>query len=72
MSGRLPSLGLDMTRLELEMQGMDIAHILQQDIADAKKLGVRKTPTFFVNGKLLTSFGLAQLQALVASEVAAN
>ena len=68
----LPSLGLDMTRLELEMQGMDIAHILQQDIADAKKLGVRKTPTFFVNGKPLTRFGLPQLQALVASEVAAN
>jgi len=68
----LPSLGLDMTRLELEMQGMDIAHILHQDTADAKTLGVRKTPTFFVNGKPLTRFGLPQLQALVASEVAAN
>ena len=68
----LPSLGLDMTRLELEMQGMDIAHILQQDMADAKTLGVRKTPTFFVNGKPLTRFGLPQLQALVASEVAVN
>ena len=68
----LPSLGLDMTRLELEMQGVDIAHILQQDIADAKKLGVRKTPTFFVNGRLLRPFGLPQLQAMVASQVAAN
>jgi len=70
--GFLPSLGLDMTRLELEMQGMDIASILHQDMADAKTLGVRKTPTFFVNGKPLTRFGLPQLQALVASEVAAN
>jgi protein-disulfide isomerase len=70
--GLLPSLGLDMTRLELEMQGMDIASILHQDMADAKTLGVRKTPTFFVNGKPLTRFGLPQLQALVASEVAAN
>ncbi|MDH3629139.1 MAG: thioredoxin domain-containing protein [Acidobacteriota bacterium] len=68
----LPSLGLDMTRLELEMQGIDIAHILQQDMADATTLGVRKTPTFFVNGKPLTRFGVPQLQALVASEVAAN
>ena len=68
----LPSLGLDMTRLELEMQGMEIASILHQDMADAKTLGVRKTPTFFVNGKPLTRFGLPQLQALVASEVAAN
>jgi protein-disulfide isomerase len=68
----LPSLGLDMTRLEREMQGMDIAHILQQDMVDAKTLGARKTPTFFVNGKPLPSFGVPQLQALVASEVAAN
>ncbi len=68
----LPSLGLDMTRLEHEMQGVDIAHILEQDVADAKKLGVRKTPTFFVNGRALPSFGVRQLQALVASQVAIN
>ena len=46
--------------------------ILEQDVADAKKLGVRKTPAFFVNGRLLRPFGLPQLQALVASQVAAN
>ncbi len=68
----LPSLGLDMTRLEQEMHGMDIANVLYQDMADAKTLGARKTPTFFVNGKPLTSFGLPQLQSLVASEMAAN
>ncbi len=68
----LPSLGLDMTRLELEMESMEIGHILQQDLADAETLGVRKTPTFFVNGKPLTRFSLPDLQALVASEVAAN
>lgn len=68
----LPSVGLDMTRLQAEMQGPDIERILQQDIADAEKLGVRKTPTFFVNGRALTSFGLRQLQTLVASEVEAN
>ena len=68
----LPGLGLDVNRLQLDMQGMDIAHILQQDIADAQTLGVRKTPTFFVNGKPLPRFGLRELQELVASEVAAN
>jgi len=68
----LPSLGLDMTRLQLEMEGANIARILEQDMADARTLGVRKTPTFFVNGKPLLRFGLAELQALVASEVAAN
>ncbi|NIM00828.1 MAG: thioredoxin domain-containing protein [Acidobacteria bacterium] len=68
----LPALGLDMERLRLDMAGMEITHILQQDMADAQVLGVRRTPTFFVNGKALPRFGLNELQALVASEVAAN
>ena len=33
-------------------------------------LGVSKTPTFFVNGRPLPSFGVDQLTALVAEEVA--
>lgn len=70
--GLLPSVGLDMTRLQQDMQGTDVAHILRQDMADARTLGVRKTPGFFVNGKPLTRFGLRQLQDLVAAEVAAE
>jgi protein-disulfide isomerase len=66
----LPSLGLDMERLQADMNSMEITHILQQDMDDARSLGVRKTPTFFVNGKPLTSFGLQQLQTLVQAEVA--
>lgn len=66
----LPTLGLDMARLEHDMQGAEIGRILEQDIADATLLGVRKTPTFFVNGRALPSFGLPQLEALVASQVA--
>jgi protein-disulfide isomerase len=37
-----------------------------QDLADAQALKVLKTPEYFVNGKPLPSFGLEQLQALVA------
>jgi protein-disulfide isomerase len=55
-----------------EMESLKIDNILRQDMADAQTLGVRKTPTFFVNGKPLPSFGLQELQTLVASEVAAN
>ena len=68
----LPSLGLDMARLQQDMQGADIEGILQQDIADAQTLGVRKTPTFFVNGRALPRFSLAALQELVAEEIAAK
>ena len=46
-----------------------ITKIIQQDLADAKTLNVRKTPGFFVNGKPLPSFGYKQLQELVESEI---
>jgi protein-disulfide isomerase len=64
--------GRPSTRLQRDMQGADIAQILEQDIADANVLGVRKTPAFFVNGRGLHSFGLPQLEALVASQVGVN
>jgi protein-disulfide isomerase len=41
---------------------------IDQDVADAKALGVELTPGFFVNGQPLTSFGLQQLQDLVTQE----
>ncbi len=47
------------------------AKLIAIDLADAKALDITKTPTFFVNGKPLPSFGYAQFQKLVADEVAA-
>jgi protein-disulfide isomerase len=47
--------------------GVDSA--LKQDIEDLTELEVTKTPTFFVNGRGLPSFGPDQLAALVAEEV---
>ena len=44
--------------------------LLQQDVDDLTALRVSKTPTFFVNGRSLPSFGPEQLAALVAEEVA--
>jgi predicted DsbA family dithiol-disulfide isomerase len=46
-----------------------IHRALEQDVADVKAHNVRQTPTFFVNGKLLTDFGPQQLADLVRSEV---
>ncbi len=66
------SLGLDMEQLRKDVNNSEILAIVQQDIADAKALGVHKTPGFFVNGKTMSSFGLEQLQALVAQEVKAQ
>jgi protein-disulfide isomerase len=54
------------------MNDPEIVKLIQQDLADAKTLNVRKTPGFFVNGKPLPSFGYKQLQKLVESEIKKN
>lgn len=62
--------GLDIARLKADMQSPEVARVIAQDVADARKLNVTKTPEFFVNGRPLPSFGFDQLQSLVAEELA--
>jgi protein-disulfide isomerase len=68
----LPQLGLDLGRLEMDMSDPRVTAVLEQDLADAKALGVRKTPGIFVNGKPLEPFGAEALAALIAAEVRAQ
>lgn len=63
---------LDMEKLNEDVQSVEIARRVKQDLQDAQELNVRKTPGFFVNGKPLVEFGYKQLQQLVASEIALN
>lgn len=62
--------GLDMARARQDIGKPGMQALLQQDIEDLTALQVTKTPTFFVNGRSLPSFGPDQLAALVAEEVA--
>lgn len=64
--------GLDVARARGDAKMPDIVAVLDQDAADVATVGVRKTPTFFVNGKPLTDFGAQQLFDLVESEVEAT
>ncbi len=70
---RLPAFlseaGVDLTQLQQDMHDPAIDAVLKQDHDDRTTLGVRKTPTFFVNGKPLPRFGLDALQQLVQSEL---
>lgn len=68
----LPKVGLDIERLKKDMNDPEIAKLIDQDLADAKTLNIRKTPGFFANGKPLQTFGYQQLQQLVQSELSAN
>lgn len=62
--------GLDIEAAKNQMIAPQTQAILNQDRADVEAMGVRQTPTFFVNGKPLDPFGADELRALVASEVA--
>lgn len=57
--------GLDPEQVSRDMQSTAVLQNVQQDIEDARTLGVDKTPGFFVNGKPLTEFGQVQLLQLV-------
>ena len=63
-------LGLDLERVRQDMNALDIAQNVAQDIADAKALNVTQTPEFFVNGKPMPSFGYEQLTTLVDDALA--
>jgi len=68
----LRNTGYDMAYIEKAIKSPEVIKALETDQADIKRLGVTKTPTFFVNGKPLPSFGYEQLVTLVNAEVAAN
>ncbi len=61
--------GLDVKKARAEMMAADITETLKRDSQDARAAAVRQTPTFFVNGKPLLSFGAQQLIDLVKDEV---
>lgn len=63
--------GLDLEAAMTQIKSPDIIAVFNQDRADVETVGVRQTPTFFVNGKPLDPFGEAELRRLVAAEVAA-
>lgn len=62
--------GLNLEKAMADVQKPEVDAVLQQDVEDLTALEVTRTPTFFVNGKGLPSFGREQLAALVAEEVA--
>lgn len=63
--------GLDLDAARSQMLMPDLVGIMNQDFADVEALGIRQTPTFFVNGKKVEPFGEDQLRAMIAEEVAA-
>ncbi|MEX1214457.1 DsbA family protein [Saccharospirillum sp.] len=61
--------GLDVAKAREDMQSERISSVLQTDTQDVKAIGIRGTPTFFVNGLQLTEFGAEPLLRLVKTEL---
>lgn len=62
--------GLNLQKALADAASPAIDAVVKQDVEDLTALQVTKTPTFFVNGRALASFGPGQLAALVEEEVA--
>jgi protein-disulfide isomerase len=62
-------LGLDRDKATRSIKERRFEAKIKQDEQDAKELGVRKTPSFFVNGRELVSFGEPELRHLVNEEM---
>lgn len=62
--------GLDLKKAMADIQRPEIEAALAQDVQDLTALQVTKTPTFFVNGRSLPSFGPRELEEVVAEEIA--
>jgi protein-disulfide isomerase len=61
----LPEAGVDVDQIKKEMDDPATDEMIAQELKDMQDLGVRGTPTFFVNGKRLENFGLEPLRQLV-------
>lgn len=68
----LKGLNLDVAKLELAAKNPDFATRVQKDKEDGMKAGVTGTPTFFVNGRMLSDLGDRPLRALIDEELAAH
>lgn len=67
----LPQSGVDVEQIRKDMNDPAFEKIIEQDRADGQKLGVTRTPTFFINGKPLQEFGPGPLRAAIEAELAA-
>jgi protein-disulfide isomerase len=66
------SLGLDMEQFKVDMQNPAIAGLVQRDLKDGVDVGVRGTPSIFVNGRKLNQRSLQGFKAVIDAELKKN
>jgi protein-disulfide isomerase len=63
-------IGLDPQRLNTDAGNSDYTQKADRDLNDGRALGVRATPTFFVNGRKLARLSMQDLRTLINEELA--
>ena len=64
------SLGLNMDQFTQDMKNPALAAMVQRDLQDGVKAGVRGTPSIFVNGRTLKQRSLAGFKQVIEAELA--
>lgn len=67
--GYAKTLGIDAEKYNAAVKENRYAEKIERDRKDGQSLGVRRTPTFFVNGRELAKFGEEPLRSLIAEEM---
>jgi protein-disulfide isomerase len=63
------ALGLDMERFKKSMKDPRVLNVINNDMREAQKAGVRGTPTIYVNGKRLKDRSLRGFSAMIDREL---
>ncbi len=64
-----PMVGLDADQLRAAATNPEIRTRIEQDARDGQAVGADRTPTFFINGQMLSQLGYAQLRAAIQTHV---
>lgn len=62
-------LDLDMVRFNNDRSSPEIASLITRDMREASRIGVRGTPTIFINGKRLNQRSLEAFSAAIENEL---
>jgi protein-disulfide isomerase len=65
-------LGLNMEKFAQDMKSPAVQSLIQRDIAEGRKIGIRGIPTVFIDGKMATGYNLADLEKMVEEEMKGN
>jgi len=66
------NLGLDLEKFEKDRKDPRIGNIINRDLADGNRIGVRGTPSIFINGKRVNQRSFEVFSSVIEEELAAD